>query len=82
MSGKNSRERRKEAVSAANQIAYGGDVDISHFDERQTTIFNKELSKAITRKSRMDILSNEMWIAYTGMSEEEYYSTRGLKDDY
>ena len=60
--------RRKEAVQAAKDVA----AMPSHFDERQERIFNKYLSHTEASKRHWDEVDNDMWIAYTGMTREEY----------
>lgn len=65
--------RRKEAVQAAKDVVYGNVAAMpSHFDERQERIFNKYLSHTEASKRHWDEVDNDMWIAYTGMTREEY----------
>lgn len=73
MSGANSRARRVEAVKAAEAFAYGHIKAMpEHFDERQDRIFNKYIGQFANRKSFYDELDNDMWVAYTGMTQTEY----------
>lgn len=61
--------RRKEAVQAAKHVA----AMPPHFDERQERIFNKYLAHTEASKQYWDEIDNDIWVAYTGMSREEYY---------
>lgn len=77
-----SKIKYKEAVQAAKEFAYGRIQEIpEHFDERQTKIFN---SKAGHLKSQFDYfesVNNDMWLAYTGKTEAEYYLDKELKNE-
>ena len=74
---KPSAQRRRDAVSAAIAFTYGRLKEIpSHFDERQQRIFNKYVEINSSKRAYYEDLDNEMWVAYTGMSREEYNSRR------
>lgn len=56
MTGKASRERRKEAVKAAEDTVYHGTPMPNHFDERQERIYDEYVDKLGYRKSMFDWL--------------------------
>jgi len=65
--------RRKQAVDAARLYAYGKIKEMPQdFDERQQRIFHKYVGIASAQKVYYDVLDNDMWQAYTGMTREEY----------
>ncbi|MNF63034.1 hypothetical protein D3C85_293020 [compost metagenome] len=69
-----SKLRYKQAVEAARKYVYGKIKEMpQHFDERQERIFNKYVGITQSQKSIYDDLDNEMWMAYTGKTREEYY---------
>lgn len=56
MTGKASRERRKEAVKAAEMTVYHNTPMPDHFDERQRRIYYDYVDKLSYRKSMFDWL--------------------------
>ena len=79
---KPSKMRYKEAVHAARDFVYGKIKSVpEHFDERQMRVFEKYVARESHHKALMDELDNEMWLAYTGMTREQYMegSSRATK---
>ena len=72
---KPSRMRYKQAVDAARKFVYGQiSCAPEGFDERQMRIFEKYVGKTAYQKAYFDELDNDMWLAYTGKTRDEYYS--------
>ena len=70
---KPSKLRYKQAVDAARDYVYGRIKEMpQHFDERQMRIFEKYVGKMEYQKAYFDELDNDMWVAYTGMTQEQY----------
>lgn len=74
-----SKLKYKEAVQAAKDFVYGKLNGLPvHFDERQTNIFNQKVSYFKSQFSYWDSVNEDMWLAYTGRTEEQYYSDKGM----
>ena len=65
--------RRKQAVDAAREFVYGKRGEMPQwFDERQQRIFLKYVGIIQNQKQFFDYLDDDCWIAYTGMTRQEY----------
>lgn len=65
--------RRKQAVDAAREFVYGKRCEMPQgFDERQQRIFLKYVGITQNQKQFYDDLDNDCWVAYTGMTRQEY----------
>ena len=74
-----SKLKYKEAIQAAKDFVYGKLNEVpGHFDLRQTNIFNKKLFYFKSQFSYWDSVNEDMWLAYTGKTEEQYYSDKGV----
>lgn len=72
---KPSKVRYKEAVDAARKFAYGKITEMpKHFDDRQERIFNKYVSLIGYQKTMFDEIDNDVWLAYTGKTRQEYFT--------
>lgn len=70
---KPSKLRYKQAVDAARKYVCGQiETMPDHFDDRQVRIFEKYVGKASYQKAYFDDLDNDMWLAYTGKTREQY----------
>jgi hypothetical protein len=70
---KPSKLRYKQAVDAARKYAYGQIEKMpEHFDKRQARIFEKYVGKTAYQKAYLDELDNDVWLAYTGKTREQY----------
>ena len=75
-----SKLKYKQAVQAAKDFAYGKISEVpSEFDDRQVKIFNNKIGYFKSQYSYWDSVNNDMWLAYTGKSEAEYYAEKELK---
>lgn len=70
---KPSKLRYKQAVDAARKYVYGQiEMMPDHFDERQVRIFEKYVIRTEYQKTYFEEFDNDMWLAYTGKTREQY----------
>lgn len=73
-----SKQKYKEAVQAAKDFCYGNITAMpEHFDERQCSIFNREQSRFSVRLDSIKDVMNDLYLAYTGKTVEEYHAIKG-----
>lgn len=70
-----SKQRYKEAVQAAKDFSYGKITAMpEHFDERQRSIFEQKSSYFKCQFDYWESVNNDMYLAYTGKTAEEYFN--------
>ena len=70
-----SKQKYKEAIQAAKDFCYGNiPVVPEHFDERQRRIFDREYLRFSGRLDSIKDVMNDLYLAYTGKTAEEYHA--------